>query len=121
MKNFLFISILLMANISLAQLNPNFVKQEEKAFDLTQLNTIDLKLDKAKLSPIVLNTNPMLQFIDNNIGLTNDIIIGNDGYWMGQQQTNYFMLNNKKVISNHFYDINGNLKQSSMTIKLGNN
>jgi len=98
---------------SFGQINSQFIKNNDKK---PQTDQQELKFDfsKYKLTQWQFNIQPRLATNQNFNLLQN---FENDDFWSGSMQTSQLEYYNLKIRSQHSYDINGNLRSSSWSIK----
>jgi len=113
MKKQLLLSVLLLIfiiNCSFSQINSQFKKSDE----LTLVKLADFDLSDYTYHNYASEIRPNLlvnQFNRNNT-------IQSETLWLGSQQSYKMNFYNLKITTNHMYDINGNLRRSSWSLKL---
>ena len=107
--------ILSYAQYSFGQINPSLNDKEKDKINLS--NDFKMDFSKYKLNNFKLQNTP-------NLVIKQDLTVHNafkkDFYWEGSTQSQTFDYQNLKFETQYQFDINGNLKRSSMSVKLKN-
>lgn len=110
MKKLLILPALFMCLSATAQINTNFIKSEALRFN----QLLDFKLEDYKFYNYASELRPSLQ----TMPVIYNFNEANEQIWMGNAYSSDINWYNLKINATHHYDINGNLRRSSWSVKI---